>query len=380
MMRSLTLRISFVLFLLGFFPIYSFGQCPLNTPEFPFTTDDPFDLYSWSSNLYMPSQLGGGQTFTNVSFRLDNDFSFGNYTYSDIRVYMRHTAVTNFASDPGYPGTGGFTQVYSGGMTFNGPGIYTFNFNVAPSFVYNGSDQLEILFENRGGTDNTSEEPWFDRINDAGVGNFPGKVGWGFSFANATTISSNRRYNLQVFGISCSGFPLPVTLTSFDAGCDGDQVTLKWQTSSEVNNDYFTIERGDEQGNFEAVARVQGQGTTTTSTDYIWTDDSPQKGVYYRLSQTDFDGTTAIYNVVTSRCTDDSEIFIAPNPFSTEMQLYIAVEGTIQLMDVTGKIVLEQDIESGNNSIGTDHLENATYIARVLLKDGTEHRMTVIKQ
>ena len=161
---------------------FSFGQlCPLNTPEFPFTTDDSWSTYSWSSGLYLPVQLGGAQTMTSISFRLDNHWSWGNYTYNDIRIYVRHTAVNNFASDPGYPGTAGFTQVYSGNMTFNPTGIYTFNFNSAPSFVYNGTDQLEVLIENRGGTDNTSEEPWFDRTNATAAGIFSGKVGWGGS-------------------------------------------------------------------------------------------------------------------------------------------------------------------------------------------------------
>lgn len=94
-------------------------DCPLNTPEFPFTTDDDWALYSWSAGLYMPFQLGGAQTLTTLSFRLDNHSPFGSYTYNNIRIYMRHTSVTNYSSSPGYPGTTGFTQVWSGNMTFS---------------------------------------------------------------------------------------------------------------------------------------------------------------------------------------------------------------------------------------------------------------------
>lgn len=381
MLRTNTLRISFVLILSWLFHFQGYGQCPFNTPEFPFTTDDPFSLYSWSSNLYMPGQIGGGQTFTNVSFRLDNDFSWGNYTYNDIRVYMRHTSVSNFASDPGYPGTGGFTQVYSGGMTFNGPGIYTFSFNVAPNFVYNGTDQLEVLFENRGGSDNTSEEPWFDRTDDAGSGVFPGKVGWGFSFANATTISSNRRFNLQINGVMCSGFPLPVSLTKFDAKCDDEKVSLTWQTASETNNDFFTIERSNEDGSFEVIGRVNGHGTTTTTSHYSFTDESPLNGNgFYRLSQTDIDGTTTQYNILTTRCGEEFNVQVSPNPFNDRLRVNSSRNGTIQLIDISGKVVLDQHLSAGENEIVTESLESAVYVAQITLESGETEQLKVVKQ
>ena len=49
-------------------------NCPLNTPEFPFETQDDWsgDSYSWSAGLYMPSQIGGAQTINSISYRLDN--------------------------------------------------------------------------------------------------------------------------------------------------------------------------------------------------------------------------------------------------------------------------------------------------------------------
>lgn len=122
---KLILSLCFAMFVTS--PYKAQSNCPYNTPEFPFTTDDSWATFGWSSGLYMPVQLGGAQTLTSISFRLDNDGSSASYTYNDIRIYLRHTVVTNFASDPGYPGTAGFTQVYSGSMVFSGKGVYTFN-------------------------------------------------------------------------------------------------------------------------------------------------------------------------------------------------------------------------------------------------------------
>lgn len=99
-------------------------NCPLNTPEFPIETTDDWNPYSWSAGLYLPIQMGGAQTLTFISFRLDNDACNGcsTYTYTNCRIWVRNTAVDNYASSPGYPGTAGFTEVYSGNFTFNGPG------------------------------------------------------------------------------------------------------------------------------------------------------------------------------------------------------------------------------------------------------------------
>jgi Secretion system C-terminal sorting domain len=85
--------------------------------------------------------------------------------------------------------------------------------------------------------------------------------------------------------------PLPIELLSFDAKPDGNKVDLIWATASEVNNDYFTIERTVDGLNFEFVGTAQGAGNSTSVINYSLIDNDPYEGVsYYRLKQTDFDG------------------------------------------------------------------------------------------
>lgn len=342
------------------------SNCPYNTPEFPFTTDDSWATFGWSSGLYMPVQLGGAQTLTSISFRLDNDGSSGSYTYNDIRIYLRHTVVTNFASDPGYPGTAGFTQVYSGSMVFSGTGVYTFNFNVAPSFVYNGTDQLEVLIENRGGTDNTWEEPWFDRTDDAGVGVFSGKVGWGWSWANATTISSNRRFNLQINNVTCAAYPLPVELISSEAVCEGQSSILSWSTASELNNDYFTVEVSEDGVIWREYARIDGAGSSAAKKDYEHKLDDPFN--YVRLSQTDFDGTKTLLNTFSVDCSSGVKLF--PNPASDIV--YIVNDNdlpvtSVSIYSLAGELIEKPMISRahGNTSVDISALLPGVYIFRL---------------
>jgi hypothetical protein len=89
--------------------------------------------------------------------------------------------------------------------------------------------------------------------------------------------------------------PLPVVLSSFAAlTAPGGTVTLRWKTSSEINNYGFLVERkaGKDslfsplQGSF-----VAGHGTTLQAQEYQWTDNSePSPPLSYRLRQINLDG------------------------------------------------------------------------------------------
>lgn len=314
-----------------------YGQvvnCPLNTPEFPFETQDDWwgDSYSWSAGLYMPSQIGGAQTINSISYRLDNTSGAAG-TYNDIYVYLRHTAVTNYASSPGYPGTGGFTQVYNGSVVYPGTNGTTITITFSTPFVYNGTSNLEVLFENRGGHWD-SAEPWFDRTDDAGSGVYPGKVGAGGTWAIATGVSSNRQFNLAIFtGVSntfCGAYPLAVTLKDFSATCEGNQFVLDWETASEKNNDYFLVDYSEDGTTWTEVGRIDGNGSTTIEQKYSFNHRQQSNSTtYYRLTQVDFDGTQEILRTISANCTNKDEVVVSPNPTNGQISVFNVQKGAI---------------------------------------------------
>lgn len=120
------------------------------------------------------------------------------------------------------------------------------------------------------------------------------------------------------FMLGSNEFPLPVELTQFSATPNSKEntVNLFWITTSELNNDYFTVEKTKDLEAFEEVETVTGQGTTNSKTEYNTTDFSPYKGVsYYRLSQTDFDGTTNYFDL--------EKVMLAMDPeLDMDVQLY----------------------------------------------------------
>lgn len=107
--------------------------------------------------------------------------------------------------------------------------------------------------------------------------------GWGttFGFAPNDNIPDGTNYPTA----------LPIELVSFSAQALGNGVEVKWATASEVNNDYFTIERSLDGESFEIVTELSGAGNSNSIINYSIIDGEPYDGLsYYRLIQTDFDG------------------------------------------------------------------------------------------
>lgn len=87
--------------------------------------------------------------------------------------------------------------------------------------------------------------------------------------------------------------PLPVAFVSFDGKNEGDKNNLKWVTSSEHNNDFFTLEKSVDGKVFEEIGKVAGAGNSTQEIYYSFDDADYRNEInYYRLKQTDYDGSS----------------------------------------------------------------------------------------
>ncbi|MFT5725228.1 MAG: hypothetical protein ACI9JN_002352 [Bacteroidia bacterium] len=113
------------------------------------------------------------------------------------------------------------------------------------------------------------------------------------------------------------GGPLPIELLSFTSKCNNKNVELKWVTTSEINNNYFSIERSIDGINWQLVTKVDGAGNSTSIKNYSYTDVRQHNDIsYYRLKQTDFDGQFEYSAIIAiEKCGEDiSELAIYPNP------------------------------------------------------------------
>lgn len=111
---------------------------------------------------------------------------------------------------------------------------------------------------------------------------------------------------------------VPITLASFDAEpTSTGTVGLTWSTASELNNDYFTVERSSDGERYEELAVISGSGTTNIARHYAYEDRMPLAGrSYYRIRQTDYDGTFTFspVEVVDNDLHQIPMLILSPNP------------------------------------------------------------------
>jgi len=160
---------------------------------------------------------------------------------------------------------------------------------------------------------------WEDRF---GSGAAYGSTGYYLTSSGLTSYS-------PITFASKSGYnQLPIELLKFTGDCNDKFIDLNWSTASEINNDYFIIEKSYDAIQWYEVTRVTGSGNSSEIKKYQYLDkvDLLNKNIYYRLIQVDFDGRINIYNTISSSCDGIASSFsysIYPNPANDNINISI---------------------------------------------------------
>lgn len=105
---------------------------------------------------------------------------------------------------------------------------------------------------------------------------------------------------------------LPVTLLSQEVKCEDEFPKVEWVTSSETNNDFFTIWKSLDAINYNEIGYVKGSGNSSVNVNYTWIDDTKNNtNGYYKLSQTDFDGSSKHFPPMFLNACDNENSFTA---------------------------------------------------------------------
>jgi len=182
---------------------------------------------------------------------------------------------------------------------------------------------------------------------------------------------------------------LPVEIKSFEAEKTGEMVSLRWLTSVEVDNDFFTIERSSDGINFSEIGKVLGNGSSVTENKYEFFDRKPVVGLnYYRLKQTDYNGSFAHLGIRTVDFEDDRDVSIYPNPLHTDLlsidyktkKSESKVE--VYIRNIEGKLVFqsEEEVAKGNNTMNLSlgNMIAGIYMVQVV-SGGEVHTTKLIK-
>ena len=167
------------------------------------------------------------------------------------------------------------------------------------------------------------------------------------------------------FGFADPGGPLPIQLIEFTAKVVDYFVNLKWVTATEINNDYFTLQRSIDGHQWENIKNIDGAGNSNSEITYHYTDNHPLEGIsYYRLKQTDFDGRTSNSKTVKVNFGIQENIKIYPNPAKDFITIENGSNSGIQvtLMSISGrKLHLETIIDGDKITVPLNTIPKGMY-------------------
>jgi Secretion system C-terminal sorting domain len=175
----------------------------------------------------------------------------------------------------------------------------------------------------------------------------------------------------QGSGSFCNSGTLPVELLFFNATANISNVRLFWATASELNSDYFLVEKSDEGLDYQILLKVTAQGNSTTKVDYETFDEKPKIGrSYYRLKQVDLDGKETVYQVVLVEFSGLRATSVYPSPALSGQEIHLELNFVpeypleVSLFDLSGRQMKKFTL-NGNSAILPNQFSNGVYFIKL---------------
>ena len=186
---------------------------------------------------------------------------------------------------------------------------------------------------------------------------------WGPNYVLSVQVNS-----FSTFYFTNTNAALPIVLMDFAARkISMKTIQLSWQTSSEINSQYFEIERSLDGSHFDIIGKVPASGNSSITKGYSYPDVSFPDGIlYYRLKMMDKDGRFVYSKVIVIHGNKDGLLPISPNPARD----IIYIEGSnrfnqLEFIDASGKLVLKS-LPINSNRYNISRLPEGIYMVRMV--------------
>lgn len=338
--------------------------------------------FVWAKEIGSPNVVNGygialdasANVYTTGSFTLTTDFDPGSGTFNLISAGSGDVFVCKL--DP----SGNFISAVQMGGTANDVGTslaLDASGNVYITGIFDGTADFDPGAGSFNLTTAGASDIFISKLNPSNNYVWAGQMGgtgmdWSYSIDVATSgcvytaghffgtadfdpgastynLTSAGDYDIFVDKL-CVTIPLPIELLSFNASWTDvtqTEARLEWRTASEVNSDYFIIERSPDGVNFEQVSTQAAAGSSYATLHYTILDSEPLDGVsYYRLRQVDLDGSATTSQVVSLVPTGNNSIVVYPNPTSGPVTIDLGErhqQAKLTLRDALGRVVLVGD-------------------------------------
>ena len=232
-------------------------------------------------------------------------------------------------------------------------------FNTGYSITNGARILLKVTYNKATGTMNVYENNNLKATNTTTAGkalDWPSTgnayVGLAMDGSGSTTASL---YQFQIYDEASS--TLPIELISFDAKHEDTKTIINWTTASELNNQYFEIQRSINNENFETIAFINGAGNSSHIIDYSYTDFySSSSTVYYKLKQVDYDGNFEFSKIISVSKSYANNTKIFPNPVNTNESFKVNIkEGNrVIIYNSLGRIIKDVRFDNSTSIFNLD--------------------------
>ncbi len=194
---------------------------------------------------------------------------------------------------------------------------------------------------------------------------------YGFTWSDKFTLGSKQS-------------PLPITLIDFSYRCDNSEIDINWTTSSEINNDYFILEKSTDGIYYQEIAEISGAGNSNNTNKYNFTDYNYEGIAYYRLIQVDYNGDKTFFKPIYTNCNsnNNSAIILYPNPAKNKVNIKLNNLNNIEsviITDVVGKQLFKEKIINNDNIIiNTQSLAKGAYNVTIITKNNKYTKQLII--
>lgn len=198
------------------------------------------------------------------------------------------------------------------------------------------------------------------------------------------TVYNNQNNPQSFYEVGNDDTPLPVTWVGFEGERESEnRVDLEWFTGSEVNCDYYLVQRSKTAADYTTLGKIPGAGNSNELLRYNYEDtEAPGQKLYYRIKQVDFDGQVDFSKTIAVSAANnkapEATLEVFPNP--TQGNIYLEWDGQegdvqIEVFDVQGRMIYTESLNGRQStSINTQTWESGVYHLRLKLNDQVVQR------
>lgn len=177
---------------------------------------------------------------------------------------------------------------------------------------------------------------------------------------------------------------LPVRFISAAASLASQNSALvKWQVATPmVNAAFFIVEFSRDGRTWNKAGELTIDNMSKGNWQFTHTG-IPAGNLYYRIKQTDIDGSFTYSRIVLVKNKTNSGFVVYPNPAGTFVAVSSGLEAvnkaTLQLLDAAGRLLASKPITSSNEELNTAAYPNGTYLLRIITDEETATYKLIIQ-